>query len=715
MSAYHKNALPVGYELAEYTIESVLGHGGFGITYLAHDKSLGAKVAIKEFLPQDIANRDNRTAILPNPSRDAVRDYQTGLKNFVKEARALARFKHPNIVRVLRFLEANGTAYMVMEYEEGMSLADHLKRHGNKLDEPALMRIFLPVLNGLQAVHQAEMLHLDIKPENIYLRKDGNPMLIDFGSARRAVSSSAMQRVALTHGYAPMEQYPDKGQPGPWTDVYAIAASMYRCICGKKPDDSLERYQAILKYQTDPMLPATKIVKKGFQHSLLECIDWALQVYPKDRPQSAREFQDALLGKNRPSRQNITQPTSISRPPSSASFPRTRVPAPAYLTRKDNSSLAIGFLAAGLMVASLVVVTVVYWSDIKVYWPGANDPVAASPAARAPATSSSPVHTELPPQGLGNAKALPKPAPLAMQYKGPPVSMPSVASNTLTGHQDWVQSVAMAPDGKWLASGSTDKTIKLWVTATGKLLGTLRHGYAVNAMGISADGNWLASAGDDGTVRLWEAKTGAQRGALNGYGYALYAMAFSPDGKLLAAGGKDRTVFIWNVNDGKRLHALDGHTNDIYALAFSPDGKYLASAGMDKTLRIWNVANGQEAMNLSGHKDKVLALAYSPDGKWLASGDAGQAIRIWDAATGTSVRTLTENSAALALAYSPDSRWLAAGYADKTIRLFDATEGSVMQNLSGHQDYVQALAFSPDGTVLVSGGRDKTVRLWRAK
>ena len=713
MSAYHKNALPVGYELAEYTIESVLGHGGFGITYLAHDKSLGAKVAIKEFLPQDIANRDNRTAILPNPTRDAVRDYQTGLKNFVKEARALARFKHPNIVRVLRFLEANGTAYMVMEYEEGMSLADHLKRHGNKLDEPTLMRIFLPVLNGLQAVHQAEMLHLDIKPENIYLRKDGNPMLIDFGSARQAVASSAMQRVALTHGYAPMEQYPDKGTPGPWTDVYAIAASMYRCICGKKPDDALERYQAILKYQTDPMMPATKVVKKGFQKSLLECIDWALQLYPKDRPQSAREFQDALLGKNRQSQQAITQPTSISRPP--ATFPRSRVPTPAYSTKRDNSSLAVGFLAAGLMVASLAVVTVVYWNDIKVYWPDANDHVVAKHTTAAPAMPLSPAHTQPSPPGADNAKAASKLAPPVMPYKGPAVSIPSVASNTLKGHNDWVQSLAFSPDSKWFASGSTDKTIKLWVTATGKLLGTLRHGYAVNAVDISADGTWLASAGDDGTVRLWEAKTGAQRGALNGYGYAMYATVFSPDGKLLAAGGKDRTVFIWMVNEGKRVHALDGHTNDIYALAFSPDGKYLASAGMDKTLRIWNVANGQEAMNLPGHKDKVLALAYSPDGKWLASGDAGQAIRIWDAATGTHVRTLTENSAALALAYSPDSRWLAAGYADKTIRLFDATEGSVMQNLSGHQDYVQALGFVPDGSALVSGSRDKTVRVWKAK
>src|SRR5436190_17642592 len=147
MGTYHKNALPSGYQLAEYSIETVLGHGGFGITYLARDTTLGALVAVKEFLPGEIAQRDGTMRVLPNPERQAVRDYQAGLKNFVKEARALAHFKHPHIVRVLRFLEANGTAYTVMEYEEGQSLADYLKRLGSKLDEPMFLRVFIPILN----------------------------------------------------------------------------------------------------------------------------------------------------------------------------------------------------------------------------------------------------------------------------------------------------------------------------------------------------------------------------------------------------------------------------------------------------------------------------------------------------------------------------------------------------------------------------------------
>jgi len=717
VSAFHKNALRSGYCLAEYTIESVLGHGGFGITYLARDTSLGALVAIKEYLPHEIANRDDKTAVLPNPTRDAVRDYQTGLKNFVKEARALARFKHPNIVRVLRFLEANGTAYMVMEYEEGQSLADYLKREGPKLDEPTLLKVFIPILNGLHAVHEAEMLHLDIKPENIYLRKDGSPMLIDFGSARQG--SVHMQRVALTHGYAPMEQYPDRGKPGPWTDVYAVGASMYRCVTGKKPDDALERYQAILKYQVDPLTPVAK-GRHNYQRQVLECIDWAMQVYPRDRPQSARELQDALMGKNR-SRQSpaiTSPPATFNRPASTPGRTRPPVPPAKYkkVRNRDSNSMLVAWTAAGFMVASLVVVGVIYWSDLKLYWGGSSDQSAATSSSM---PSRQPDVTHAPLRGAETRTAAHAHEPArtaAPQARAAPATpIPAILAFTLSGHQDWVQSVTFSPDSKWLASAGLDKTIKLWETATGSLLGTLRQSSAVNAVAISSDGEWLASAGDDGTVRLWESKTGKPRGALSGPGYAVFDVVFSPDGNLIAAAGKDRTVFVWNVDGGKRVYSLEGHTGDVYTLAFSPDGRFLASGGADKTLRIWNMSNGQEATRLTGQKDKILTLDWSPDGKQLASGDAGQAIRVWNPATGDYVRTIVTASSTLSLAYSPDSRWLAAGFADNTIQLFDAQDGSAVQTLRGHKDYVQSVAFSPNGAWLASASRDQSVKLWKGK
>jgi WD40 repeat protein len=713
MGTFHKNALPTGHSVAEYTIESVLGHGGFGITYLARDTTLGALVAIKEFLPGEIAQRDAKMNVLPNPDRQAVRDYQAGLKNFVKEARSLAYFKHPHIVRVLRFLESNGTAYVVMEYEEGQSLADYLKVNGPRLDEPMALRTFIPFLNGLHAVHEAKMLHLDIKPDNIYLRKDGSPMLIDFGSARRAMTeSNAGQRIALTIGYAPIEQYPDKGQQGPWTDIYALGASMYRCVTGKRPDDALTRYQAVLKYQTDPLVPATKLGDRRYQGMLLECIDWAMQIYAKDRPQTAREMQDGLMGKRRQAAAAASAPMRYSPAPT----PRPAVPVAArarmQMRERFRYRLRVLFgmsrmlflmvvVGGGLIAASF------YWNDIKQWLTPSVDIPREAPVEK-PASDAGTAN-DAASSTAANDKNVAKPA------NRPTASLPATALvRTLTGHTDWVQAVSFSADGKWVASASTDRSIRVWNLADGALLGTLKgHTGAVNALAYSADGKWLASGSDDGTVRLWDSYSGGQRNILRGLGGTIFALSFSPDSKLIAAAGRDRTVYVWEAASGKRVAALDGHKNDIFALAFAPNSTILASAGADKTLRIWNVQTGEEVSVSAGHKDAVLSLAFAPNGRWLVSGDAGHSLRMWDGETYNFVRVLSGvDQPVLALAVSPDSRWIAAGLADNSVDVFDANDHDLTATLTGHQDQVQAVAFSPDSRWLASGSRDRSVKLW---
>jgi formylglycine-generating enzyme required for sulfatase activity/predicted Ser/Thr protein kinase len=278
--------LPPGTQLDEYRVERVLGHGGFGVTYLARDTHLDKVVAIKEYLPAELAYRNGTHVSVRSASEREAFDW--GLQQFIKEARTLARFTHPHLVPVHRFFTANSTAYFVMEYVEGETFASLLKREA--VNEERLLAVLRPVMLGLEAVHRAGILHRDIKPENILLRSNGSPVLIDFGAARLSVGSMTRSTVAtLTAGYAPLEQYCVAGNQGPWTDVYALGAVAYRVISGRKPPE------AVCRVHDDPLVPASVSGFGRFSPALLRAVDWALAVKPEDRPRTVGEWQRALL------------------------------------------------------------------------------------------------------------------------------------------------------------------------------------------------------------------------------------------------------------------------------------------------------------------------------------------------------------------------------------------------------------------------------------
>ncbi len=288
------DALPPGYQLQIYRIVKVLGQGGFGITYRAEDTKHGGFVALKEFLPNQLAHREGVT-IRPN-SQQTRTMFETYRSKFLDEATALLHFRHlDNIVNIQAFFQANGTAYLVMDFIAGTSLAQHLRDLGRPPAESEVRAIVLPLLDDLGEVHAAGYLHRDIKPQNILIRPDGSPVLIDFGAARQAAGYDDTARTLtafISDGYTPPEQYVRDGDQGPWTDLYALGAVAYRMITGGKPPSAPSR----LVGKQDCYVPARAATDGRYSVPLLTAIDWALERYAENRPPTAAAWRAAFDG-----------------------------------------------------------------------------------------------------------------------------------------------------------------------------------------------------------------------------------------------------------------------------------------------------------------------------------------------------------------------------------------------------------------------------------
>ncbi len=283
--------LPQGFQLDRYRIERQLSLGGFSIVYLAYDEDQ-TPVAIKEYLPNSLALRVAGDAT-PTISEENLPVFRYGMKCFFEEGRSLARLNHPNVVRVLNFFRANETVYMVMQYERGRTLQEHIKKHRGVLRERFVRTVFTRLLNGLREVHTHKLLHLDIKPSNIYLRNDGNPVLLDFGAARQTLTTGQpILKPMYTPGFAPPEQYRNREQLGPWSDIYSVGASVYSCFAGAAPQS------ADARLERDLLEPAAKRWAGKYSQQLLDTIDWCMRLDHFQRPQSVFVLQRALAQKH---------------------------------------------------------------------------------------------------------------------------------------------------------------------------------------------------------------------------------------------------------------------------------------------------------------------------------------------------------------------------------------------------------------------------------
>jgi WD40 repeat protein len=762
------DALPDGTVLADdFRIERVLGAGGFGITYLAVESPLARRVTIKEYFPVDFAARDNTNDVCPR-SQGSKEDYEWGLARFMDEARTLGQLKHPNIVVVHRYFKARKTGYIVQEYEEGVSFRLWLKSLGRAPRQQELDRILVPLLDALEAVHAADFLHRDIAPDNIIIRPDGSPVLIDFGSARKEVAKHSRNVSALVKpGYSPNEQYATNGrQQGPWTDIYALGATLYHAVTGKRPPDAPARIG------TDPLVPVRDAALSSCRPDFLAAIDRALALDIGDRPQTVAEWRTALFAEPKPKRSRKERDKAAALAPALAEAASAPLAAatPAGAVAPQPPGLAAKLASARIPAVSPARKGLL--EEMREGWRNAAAPAEAKPAAprpeplvrkrpeppkpQAPAepAAAKVVTPSLPPPHAAGLPRRPTPralrhgtkakwlglaaklligvgiagAAVALQDSLPEVRREgsgTVLSQTgervpppIKGHRGIVRGVGFTSDGLQIVSTAEDGTIKVWNAATRALM----RSWALDSGAASAfavEGRTVATGHRDGSVALWDIETGARlatlkrlEGAASG---SVGSLAFAGEPRLIAV-AQERTAALWDLRTPTApVSTFEGSDAPARLIAYSTRRGLLAAAGPDHSVHLWKAQDGSFLRTWRGHGLPVSALAFAPDGNRIATASTDGEIKISSAnLTRTQFKFRVASGRVTALAFSPSSNVLASAGEDGVVRLWDAKRGRPIRSFRSHTGGLQALGFSPDGRLVAAAGNDGAVRVWDA-
>ena len=754
-------------QIEGYQITGKLGEGGMGTVWRAVQLGTRREVALK-LLGSGAFGSDKARM------------------RFEREVELAARLEDPNIARVYESGLHHNVHYYAMELIDGMHLDEYVET--NDLSPREILALMKTITEAIQHAHQRGVIHRDLKPSNIMVTEDGKPCVLDFGLAKPssedddAVTISAPGDVAGTPAYMSPEQAAGHiDQIDTRTDVYSLGVILYRLLIRQYPHEMSGTKYEVLRRIAEEEVKRPRDVSKKIDRELEALLLKALAHESSDRYASAGDLAADINN-------YLTGEPLTAKAPTTAYFLRKRL-------RKYRLPVAI---AAAVLVSLIGMAVFAY---VNVTWERERALTAEKDAsqqrdvARKEATRAEKerlltlaakqnekeqrqrAEKEVYRYGIAEANRLSQIGmytdarelltsldPRLRGWEYGHLMCRSVRRDfdellTFKGHSDAIASIAFSPDGKRLASGSKDKTIKLWDTVTGKELLTFKgHSLAVLSVAFSPDGKRLASGSKDKTIKLWDTVTGKELLTLKGHSKRVASVAFSPDGKHLASGSYDKTIKLWDAATGKEFLTFRGHSDWVHSVAFSPDGKRLASGsgGMDGTIRLWDAATGKELFTikgdrdivecvafspdgktlasgswdtiklwdtvtgnelftLKGHSDNVFSVAFSPDGKRLASGSADKTIKLWDTVTGKELLTLKGHSlAVLSVAFSPDGKHLASGSTDKTIKLWDTVTGKELLTLKGHSDRVNSVAFSPDGKRLASGSTDKTIKLWDA-
>jgi len=737
---------------ARYRLGRFLGRGTFGEVYLANDIKFQPPrpVALKILHPDLLAEEQAR-------------------QDFEREASLLARFNHPNILRVLDFGVSQEQTFIVTEYAGGGSLAQKLRPDPT---QPPLRLSFEEagyyleqIGEALTEAHSQGLIHRDIKPQNILLDQRGRALVADFGLAAvttTATSSSVATEASVsgTPLYMAPEQWQGKARKA--SDIYALGIILYQMLTGFPPYLG-SQYELMSQHINAPVPRLSRQASElNYPEALNQLFAQLLAKDPQQRPRPAKDcyqlYKKALATSNPQGVGIKSHPTpdpepTVAIPPVLPASPNyvagnlvplifQTTPPPATPTRRFSKKALTLFGIELLVILFLVSLLIVFLIGNKpeeiasrqitasVFTTSQNTSpssttgeitLAIQKLETTPTPSTTRLETFTSQATLTKPGNSPTPAPESRATTS--LSNLSVVNpsqpiiQTLLGHSDRVISVVFSPDGKLLASGSFDNSVKLWDVTTGKELKTLSgHTAGVRSVIFHPTGKWLVSSANDKTIRIWDIASGREVGTFLGHTAEVGALAFTPDGSLLVSGSDDTTLKVWDFASRRELRTLSGHSREVNSVAISPDGKTIASGGFDNLLKFWDLASGKELKNLTGHKNQIYSVAFSPTGDIVASASTDTSLKFWEVSTGKELKTLEgHKDEVLSVVFSPDGKTIASGggNSEPVIRIWNVESGQEIQKLSGHSSGIRGLAISPDGKILASGSRDNTIKLWR--
>jgi len=743
----------LGTQIGRYELLELIGEGGMGLVYLAEQtEPVKRKVALKIVK----LGMDTKQVIV----------------RFEAERQTLALLEHPNIARVLDAgATETGRPYFVMEYVEGRSITKYCDQQ--KLNIEQRLELFRQVCEGVHHAHQKGIIHRDIKPSNILVSIHSGravPKIIDFGIAK-AITQPLTEKTSYTeHGQllgTPEYMSPEQAEMAyqdvdTRSDIYSLGVVLYELLAGVPPFDAkrlreggIDHIQQVICSE-EPRTPSARLTSLGdkakavaesrgtqiitLTRRLHRELEWIpMKAMRKDRTRryrSASELADDI--------QNYLTGSPLIAGPESTVY-RAR-----KFVRKHAGSVATAALLLVVIILGLVASILMGCraEQARKQEVAAREQVEQALVRAENAERIAQEQRELAEEQRSLAEKLAEDYRRSLYFKN--IALINIAHRdgnmhrvrellnscpedlrgwewyhfnyisseqpciTLSGHSDLVFGLAVSLDGKRIASGSFDKTVKVWDAADGTELMTLQgHEDRVGPVSFSPDGRKIASGSKDTTIKLWDAESGSELMTLHGHGEGIRSVVFSFDGKRIVSSSPDGAIKVWDIATGDELISLRGHDGRILDAAFSPDGKRIVSSDAgDGTIKIWDTSSGAQLMTLLGHKGAVYSVAFSPDGKRIVSGGYDKTIKVWDSKNGVELMTLRgHNGFVLSTSFSPDGHQIISGGGNK-IKIWEARSGEELMTLHGHEEVVLSVLFSPDGKRIISSSADKTIKIW---